>query len=285
MEEKLHWVECPRDAMQGMKNFIPTEQKIAYLNSLLNVGFDTLDIGSFVSAKAIPQMQDSLEVIRQVKWTGTKPEFLVIVANERGAEVAVNEERVDVIGFPLSVSETFQMRNTGGSIQEGFQRLEKIQALAAHHQKKLVIYLSMGFGNPYEEPYSPELLVDFSHNIAQHFNPQCIAISDTIGVGDPIIISNAFNALNAQFTSLQFSAHLHTTPHTAQEKILAAWEAGCRRFDSAIGGWGGCPMAKDDLTGNMPSEAIYSTLNQHIAALFSLEAFHQSQLLAQQIFV
>ncbi len=285
MEEKLHWVECPRDAMQGMKNFIPTEQKIAYLNSLLNVGFDTLDIGSFVSAKAIPQMQDSLEVIRQVKWTGTKPEFLVIVANERGAEVAVNEERVDVIGFPLSVSETFQLRNTGGSIQEGFQRLEKIQTLAAQHQKKLVIYLSMGFGNPYEEPYSPELLVDFSHNIAQHFNPQCIALSDTIGVGDPIIISNAFTALNAQFTSLQFSAHLHTTPQTAQEKILAAWEAGCRRFDSAIGGWGGCPMAKDDLTGNMPSEAIYSTLNQHIAALFSLEAFHQSQLLAQQIFV
>ncbi len=271
--------------MQGMKNFIPTEQKIAYLNSLLNVGFDTLDIGSFVSAKAIPQMQDSLEVIRQVKWTGTKPEFLVIVANERGAEVAVNEERVDVIGFPLSVSETFQLRNTGGSIQEGFQRLEKIQTLAAQHQKKLVIYLSMGFGNPYEEPYSPELLVDFSHNIAQHFNPQCIALSDTIGVGDPIIISNAFTALNAQFTSLQFSAHLHTTPHTAQEKILAAWEAGCRRFDSVIGGWGGCPMAKDDLTGNMPSEAIYATLNQHIAALFSLDAFQQSQLLAQQIFV
>lgn len=285
MEEKLHWVECPRDAMQGMKNFIPTEQKIAYLNSLLNVGFDTLDIGSFVSAKAIPQMQDSLEVIRQVKWTGTKPEFLVIVANERGAEVAVNEERVDVIGFPLSVSETFQLRNTGGSIQEGFQRLEKIQTLAAQHQKKLVIYLSMGFGNPYEEPYSPELLVDFSHNIAQHFNPQCIALSDTIGVGDPIIISNAFTALNAQFTSLQFSAHLHTTPQTAQEKILAAWESGCRRFDSAIGGWGGCPMAKDDLTGNMPSEAIYATLNQHIAALFSLDAFQQSQLLAQQIFV
>lgn len=271
--------------MQGMKEFIPTEQKIAYLNSLLKVGFDTLDIGSFVSAKAIPQMQDSLEVIRKVEWPGKKPEFLVIVANERGAEVAVNEERVDVIGFPLSVSETFQQRNTGGSIEEGFQRLEKIQSLAAQHQKKLVIYLSMGFGNPYDEPYSPELLVDFSYNIAQHFNPQCIALSDTIGVGDPLIISNAFNALNAQFTNLQFSAHLHTTPPTAHEKILAAWEAGCRRFDSAIGGWGGCPMAKDDLTGNMPSEAIYSALNHHIAASFSFEAFQQSQKMAQQIFV
>jgi hydroxymethylglutaryl-CoA lyase len=284
MEQKLHWVECPRDAMQGLSQIIPTEQKIAYINSLLEVGFDTIDIGSFVNPKAIPQMHDSLEVIRQVKWTGKKPEFLVIVANERGAETAVNEERVDVIGFPLSVSETFQQRNTGGSIADGFKRLENIQKLSDQHHKQLVIYLSMGFGNPYDEPFSPEMLIDFSNQIQQQFQPQCIALSDTIGAANPTLISDTFTALMSSFPGLQFSAHFHTTPQTANEKIIAAWQAGCRRFDSAIGGWGGCPMATDKLTGNMPSEAILQTLSPYITPAFSEENFGESKLLAQQLF-
>ena len=285
MQDRLHWVECPRDAMQGMSRFIPTEQKIQYINSLLDVGFDTIDIGSFVSPKAIPQMSDSLEVIRSVTWTKKKPEFLVIVANERGAETAVHEERVDVIGFPLSISETFQQRNTGASIDEAFQRLEKIQQLASAHKKQLVIYLSMGFGNPYEESYSPKILADFSSRIQNNFQPQCIALSDTIGSATPVLISEVFTQLNDRFSDLIFSAHLHTTPETAQEKLVAAWQAGCRRFDSAIGGWGGCPMAKDELTGNMPSEILASAMPSHLSADFDMPHFEEAKKIAQAIFL
>jgi hydroxymethylglutaryl-CoA lyase len=270
--------------MQGMIRFVPTEQKVQYINALLEVGYDTIDIGSFVSPKAIPQMSDSLEVIRQVTWSKKKPEFLVIVANERGGETAVAEEKVDVIGFPLSISETFQQRNTGSSINEAFHRLENIQKLADSHQKKLVIYLSMGFGNPYEEEYSPAILSQFSKQIKQHLQPQCIALSDTIGSATPALITDVFQTLNGDFSDLTFSAHLHTTPNTAEEKIIAAWNSGCRRFDSAIGGWGGCPMAKDDLTGNMPSEAILTTLASRISNEINMEAFEHSKQIAHTIF-
>ena len=284
MENQLHWVECPRDAMQGISEFIPTEKKISYINSLLNVGFSTLDIGSFVSPKAIPQMRDSLEVIRRVQWKKNKPEFLVIVANERGAEAAVQEERIDVLGFPLSISETFQQRNTGGGIEEGFQRLDKIQELVLKHNKKLVIYLSMGFGNPYNEPFSPEMLVEFSQKIDQRFQTQCIALSDTIGAAEPNIIESSFMQLTSAFPHLTFSAHFHTTPDMANQKLNAAWNGGCRRFDSAIGGWGGCPMAKDDLTGNMPSEAIIHTLGAYLPVDFEPTSFFEAQQMAQLIF-
>ncbi len=284
MEERIHWVECPRDAMQGMIRFVPTEQKIQYINSLLEVGYDTIDIGSFVSPKAIPQMRDSMEVIRQVTWSKKKPEFLVIVANERGGETAVTEERVDVIGFPLSISETFQQRNTGSSIKEAFHRLDNIQKLVDLHQKKLVIYLSMGFGNPYQEEYSPAILSEFSMQIKKYLQPQCIALSDTIGSATPALITEVFQQLSNDFSDLTFSAHLHTTPNTAAEKIMAAWSAGCRRFDSAIGGWGGCPMAKDELTGNLPSEAILTTLAHHLSDQIDTDAFEHSKQIAQTIF-
>lgn len=256
MSKSLHWVECPRDAMQGMQRMIDTHVKIDYINHLIDVGFETIDIGSFVSPKAIPQMRDTHEVINGVEWKDKKPEFLVIVANERGAEDACKESRVDVIGFPFSISETFQQRNTGSSISESWLRLKNIEEMAVSAGKKMVVYLSMGFGNPYGDPYSEDIVLDWSQKISESLQVQSIALSDTIGAATPEQIDRIFKSLTQHLPHVQLGAHLHATKLDAHDKLMAAWNAGCRRIDTAMGGWGGCPMAKTELTGNMPSEVL-----------------------------
>jgi hydroxymethylglutaryl-CoA lyase len=285
MSKSLHWVECPRDAMQGMQRMIDTHVKIDYINHLIAVGFETIDIGSFVSPKAIPQMKDTHEVINGVEWVGNKPEFLVIVANERGAEDACKEERVDVIGFPFSISETFQQRNTGSSIAESWTRLQNIEKMATSAGKKLVVYLSMGFGNPYGDPYSEDIVLDWTQKITAAFPVQSVALSDTIGAATPDQIHRIFTSLSAQLPDVQLGAHLHATQYEAHDKLMAAWNAGCRRIDTAMGGWGGCPMAKSDLTGNMPSEILrdfllkqethYNWKNFQSASDMTNNIFHQ----------
>ncbi len=256
MSKSLHWVECPRDAMQGMQRMIDTHVKIDYINHLIDVGFETIDIGSFVSPKAIPQMRDTHEVINGVEWKDKKPEFLVIVANERGAEDACKESRVDVIGFPFSISETFQQRNTGSSISESWLRLKNIEEMAVSAGKKMVVYLSMGFGNPYGDPYNEDIVLDWSQKISESLKVQSIALSDTIGAASPEQIDRIFKSLTQHLPHVQLGAHLHATKLDAHDKLMAAWNAGCRRIDTAMGGWGGCPMAKTELTGNMPSEVL-----------------------------
>ncbi len=256
MSKSLHWVECPRDAMQGMQRMIDTHVKIDYINHLIDVGFETIDIGSFVSPKAIPQMRDTHEVINGVEWKDKKPEFLVIVANERGAEDACKESRVDVIGFPFSISETFQQRNTGSSISESWLRLKNIEEMAVSAGKKMVVYLSMGFGNPYGDPYNEDIVLDWSQKISESLQVQSIALSDTIGAATPEQIDRIFKSLTRHLPHVQLGAHLHATKLDAHDKLMAAWNAGCRRIDTAMGGWGGCPMAKTELTGNMPSEVL-----------------------------
>jgi hydroxymethylglutaryl-CoA lyase len=242
--------------MQGMQRMIDTHVKIDYINHLIDVGFETIDIGSFVSPKAIPQMRDTHEVINGVEWKDKKPEFLVIVANERGAEDACKESRVDVIGFPFSISETFQQRNTGSSISESWLRLKNIEEMAVSAGKKMVVYLSMGFGNPYGDPYSEDIVLDWSQKISESLQVQSIALSDTIGAATPEQIDRIFKSLTQHLPHVQLGAHLHATKLDAHDKLMAAWNAGCRRIDTAMGGWGGCPMAKTELTGNMPSEVL-----------------------------
>ena len=251
--------ECPRDAMQGLTRFIPTTDKIRYLNSLLRVGFDTLDFGSFVSPKAVPQMRDTAEVLAGLDLTTTQTKLLAIVANRRGAEQAVSYEAIRYVGFPLSVSETFQQRNTNKSIQEAFSEVAVMQRLCQEADKELVVYLSMGFGNPYGDVYNPELVLDFAARLAtlaiRHIVP-----SDTVGTATPDAIETLFNHLADAFPHYSFGAHLHALPGEAPAKIRAAVQAGVRRIDGAIGGLGGCPMAADSLTGNLPTEEIVATL-------------------------
>ena len=235
----IHLVECPRDAMQGLKEFIPTADKVRYINQLLKVGFDTLDFGSFVSEKAIPQMRDTKEVLSQLDLSATKTKLLAIVANTRG---------------PFSISETFQQRNTNSSIEEALTRVAEIQDICVRSNKKLVVYISMGFGNPYGDSYSPEIASHWSNRLHSELGIDILALSDTIGIAQPALITELFTALIPALPNVTFGAHLHTTPDTWYEKVDAAYKAGCRRFDGALKGLGGCPMAKDDLTGNMPME-------------------------------
>ncbi len=284
MNDKLTWVECPRDAMQGIQRFIDTHQKIEYINQLIAVGFDTIDIGSFVSPKAIPQMRDTHEVINGVQWTGKKPEFLVIVANERGAEQACSEALVDVIGFPFSISETFQQRNTGSSIAESWTRLTNISSMAQAANKKLVVYLSMGFGNPYGDLYSTEIVLEWSKKIMSQMPIQALALSDTIGAATPTEITQIFEAFKIQLPDCPLGAHLHATPNDALPKLQAAWNAGCRRIDTAMGGWGGCPMAKSDLTGNMPSEVLRHWLEGKVSG-YDWTAFEKASEMTPRIFL
>ncbi|GAB3527940.1 hydroxymethylglutaryl-CoA lyase [Pontibacter brevis] len=248
-------IECPRDAMQGIKAFIPTEQKIAYINQLLKVGFDTIDFGSFVSPKAIPQMRDTAEVLANLELEETNSKLLAIVANVRGAEDAAQHREVAYLGFPLSVSETFQQRNTNKSIAEAMQQLARIQDICHKHGKILVTYISMGFGNPYNDPWGAETVIKFVEEL-HRLQVKIISLSDTIGVSDPANITYLFQHLIPSFQDIEFGAHLHTTPSTCQEKVEAAYQAGCRRFDGAVRGYGGCPMAKDELVGNMPTENL-----------------------------
>jgi hydroxymethylglutaryl-CoA lyase len=239
--------------MQGITTFIPTEKKIAYLNTLLKVGFSVLDFGSFVSPKAIPQMQDTAQVLEALDESST--ELLAIVANERGAQEALAYSRINYLGFPLSVSETFQRRNTRMSIGQALELVKTIQELCINAHKKLVVYLSMGFGNPYGDPWSPETVETFVEQLMPLEIP-IISLADTIGSAKPADIYALFNALIPRFPSVQFGAHFHVSPHDWQEKIERAWVAGCRRFDGALKGFGGCPYAKEDLVGNMATENI-----------------------------
>ncbi len=252
-------IECPRDAMQGISEFIPTELKINYINQLLQVGFDTIDFGSFVSPKAIPQLSDTAEVLDRLKLENTNSKLLAIIANTRGAESAVQYEQITYLGFPFSISETFQQRNTNKSIVEALNTLDEIQGLCVKHSKKLVAYISMGFGNPYGDPYDVDLIAKFT-DLLTTMEIKIISLADTIGVSTKENINYLYTNLIKDYPQVEFGAHLHSNPASAAEKIEAAYEAGCRRFDGAIRGYGGCPMAKDELVGNIATELIVSLL-------------------------
>lgn len=277
-------IECPRDALQGLEEFVPTNAKIAYINQLLKVGFDTIDFGSFVSPKAIPQLKDTAEVLQGLDLDNTTSKLLAIVANVRGAEQAVVHEEINYLGFPFSISETFQQRNTNKSIMEALNVLNEIQELCVKHNKELVTYISMGFGNPYGDAYAPEIVVQFTDVLAS-IGIKTISLSDTIGVSNPVNIQSIFTTLTKSHPSIEFGAHLHSNPHTAVEKIEAAYEAGCRRFDGAIKGYGGCPMAKDDLVGNLATETMLSVFKKKDVSLqLDMEAFNKSLLMAEEVF-
>ena len=255
--ESIKIIECPRDAMQGIKPFIPTERKVTYIQSLLRVGFDTIDFGSFVSPKAIPQMQDTAEVLAQLDLSQTTSKLLAIIANTQGAQAAATHKEIQYLGFPFSISENFQMRNTHKTIAESLVTLEEILNIADASNKEVVAYLSMGFGNPYGDPWNVEIVGEWTQKLST-MGVKILSLSDTIGSSTPEVISYLFSHLIPQYPSIEFGAHLHTTPDKWFEKIDAAYKAGCRRYDGAIQGFGGCPMAKDDLTGNMPTEKMLS---------------------------
>ncbi len=251
----LKIIECPRDAMQGLKEFIPTEVKAAYINQLLKAGFHTIDFGSFVSPKAIPQMRDTGEVVRRLDLDDSRSKLLAIVANQRGADDAVQFDEITYLGFPFSISETFQLRNTNATIEESLERVERIQNTCLQHGKQLVVYISMGFGNPYGDEWNVEIVQKWVDRLVA-MGIRILQLSDTIGVSNPANITYLFSNLIPHYEpqGVEIGAHLHTDPFTWEEKIRAAYQSGCRRFDGAIKGFGGCPMAKDDLVGNMPTE-------------------------------
>ncbi|NEV93771.1 hydroxymethylglutaryl-CoA lyase [Psychroflexus sp. YR1-1] len=253
-------IECPRDAMQGIKPFIPTDEKAKYIQSLLKCGFDTIDFGSFVSPKAIPQMQDTAEVLSMLDLSQTQSKLLAIVANTRGAEDASKFPVIDYLGYPFSISENFQMRNTHKTIAESVDVLKSILDIAQASDKSVVAYLSMGFGNPYGDPWSTDIVGEWTEKLAD-LGVKILSLSDTVGSSTPEVIEDLFSTLIPEYPNMEFGAHLHTTPDAWYEKIHAATQAGCRRFDGAIQGFGGCPMAKDDLTGNMQTEKMLSYFN------------------------
>jgi hydroxymethylglutaryl-CoA lyase len=255
--ETVKIIECPRDAMQGIKSFIPTANKVTYIQSLLRVGFDTIDFGSFVSPKTIPQMQDTAEVLAQLDLSQTQSKLLAIIANTQGAEAACNFPEIQYLGFPFSISENFQMRNTHKTISQSLVSLQEILNLAEAKNKQVVAYLSMGFGNPYGDPWNTEIVGEWTEKLAA-IGVKIVSLSDTIGSSTPEMISYLFSNLIPAYPKIEFGAHLHTTPDTWFEKIDAAYQAGCLRFDGAIQGFGGCPMATNHLTGNMPTEKLLS---------------------------
>ncbi|MBT8254756.1 MAG: hydroxymethylglutaryl-CoA lyase [Bacteroidia bacterium] len=262
MSESVKIIECPRDAMQGIKDFIPTEKKVQYLQALLRVGFDTVDFGSFVSPRAIPQMVDTAEVLAQLDLSKTTSKLLAIIANLRGAEYACKYEAIDYLGYPFSISENFQMRNTHKTIGQSVDILKAIIELASKSGKQVVAYLSMGFGNPYGDPWNVEIVADWTEKLHK-MGVKVLSLSDTIGSSDPKTIEYLFSNLIPQYPQIEFGAQLHTTPSKWFEKVDAAFHAGCRRFDGAIQGFGGCPMARDELTGNMPTEKLLSYFTTH----------------------
>jgi len=282
----LKIIECPRDAMQGIKSQIPTEKKVKYLNQLLSVGFDTLDFGSFVSPKAIPQMADTKEVLNQLNLSSTKTKLLAIVANERGASDASKFDEIDYLGFPFSISETFQKRNTNSGIDESLVRVENIASIADAANKKLVVYISMAFGNPYGEKWHPDIAARWSEKLSIDMGVKILALSDTIGSSDKKSIHDLFSTLIPELPSVEFGAHLHTTPESWKEKVESAYLAGCRRFDGAIKGYGGCPMAKDELTGNMPTENMLTYFSKNTDEILNIEEdkFAEAIEIASEIF-
>jgi len=277
-------IECPRDAMQGLADFIPTEQKVLYINKLLEVGFDTIDFGSFVSPKAIPQLRDTAEVLSQLNVTSSKSKLLAIVANTRGALEASEQEAISYLGFPLSISETFQQRNTKKSISEALNTIQEIQLICERKNKILVTYISMGFGNPYGDLYDVEVVEKFT-DILNSLEVKIISVADTIGVSRPEQITYLFKKLTENFPSIEFGVHLHSNPSTALEKIEAAYNSGCQRFDGAIKGFGGCPMAEDELVGNLATETVVMFLDSKGSTpKIDRKAFAEALSLANSIF-
>lgn len=281
----IRLVECPRDAMQGWKHFIPTGEKIRYINSLLKVGFDTIDFGSFVSPKAMPHMADTKEVIANLQLANTTSKLLAIVANERGAEDAVIYEQVSCLGFPFSISETFQKRNTNSSIAESFNRVEEIQNLCIKNSKQLVIYISMGFGNPYGDVYNEEIVLQWVDKMAA-MDIEVISLADTVGVASPEQVNTLLKAVIPKYSNTSIGVHLHSTSVNWKAKVDAALEAGCIRFDGALKGIGGCPMAKDELVGNMDTELMIPYFNElNLLRELDMEALRESSRIANEIFI
>jgi hydroxymethylglutaryl-CoA lyase len=285
MSQTIKLIECPRDAMQGIHDFIPTNLKAKYINALLKVGFDTIDFGSFVSAKAIPQLKDTAELVKKLDLTNTKSKLLAIIANTRGAQDACQFEEINYLGFPFSISETFQQRNTNSSIQESLVKVEEIQNLCAKHHKKAVIYLSMGFGNPYGDDYNLEILSHWTEKLID-LDVQILSLADTIGVSTPAKIKEIYPYLIQNFPSVEWGTHLHSTPQKSLEKIEAAFTSGCTRFDSAIKGFGGCPMAADSLTGNIATEQVINYLKETKQDLLINDtAFAHALSISNEVFV
>ncbi len=283
--DQLKLIECPRDAMQGIHEFIPTEQKITYINKLLKVGFDTIDVGSFVSPKAIPQMKDTADVIEGLDLDSTQSKLSVIVANRRGAHDAIKFDQVTYLGYPFSISETFQKRNTNASIEESLQRVADIQAIAIKNNKELLIYVSMAFGNPYGDIWNVEIVQQYVTKLVS-MGIKRFSLSDTIGVSTPESLEYLFSNLTSIFPDIYFNAHLHTTPDKWEEKVSAAYNHGCRSFDGAIKGYGGCPMAKDELTGNMPMEHMIAYFNENnIETRLNLTAFQDAMAYSGNVFL
>lgn len=282
LNKKIKIIECPRDAMQGIKEWIPTEAKAKYINQLLKVGFDTIDFGSFVSPKAIPQMRDTADVLSRLDLSDTSSQLLAIVANQRGARDAVQFDEIDFLGYPFSISETFQMRNTNSTIEESLHRVADIQSLAIKNSKQLMVYISMGFGNPYGDPWNVEIVEKWARQL-EAMGIRYLSLSDTIGVSTPESITYLFSNLIPALPEVEIGAHLHTTPTTWHEKIDAAYKAGCYRYDGAIKGYGGCPMAKDDLTGNMPTERLIEYFTDEGLEI-DHAAFGESMLMSGEVF-
>jgi len=278
-------IECPRDAMQGIKSFIPTDEKVSYIQALLKCGFDTVDFGSFVSPKAIPQMRDTAEVLSRLDLSETQSKLLAIVANTRGAEDASKFPEIDYLGYPFSISENFQMRNTHKTIAESVKVLKSILEIAQVSNKSVVAYLSMGFGNPYGDPWSTDIVGEWTEKLAD-LGVKVLSLSDTVGSSTPEVIEELFSSLIPKYPAMEFGAHLHTTPNAWYEKVHAAVKGGCQRFDGAIQGFGGCPMAKDDLTGNMQTEKILSYLNsKHIDNSIRMTSFESAYNKATDVFM
>jgi len=277
-------IECPRDAMQGLSGFIPTQSKISYINQLLKVGFDTVDFGSFVSPRAVPQMKDTADVLEGLDLDSSDSKLLAIIANLRGAREALAIGGIDYLGFPLSLSETFQQRNTNKSIKQAMLELEQIQSICIKQSVQLVTYLSMGFGNPYQDPYNPGIALEAVASLHQ-MGIEIISLADTIGVSDPENITQLFQALIPEYPSVEFGAHLHSTPATASEKIIAAYNSGCRRFDGAVMGFGGCPLADNHLVGNIATETLIACLgNIGVGINLDTKAFQKCLQMAHGIF-
>lgn len=282
---KINIVECPRDAMQGWKTFIPTNQKVKYLNSLLKIGFDTLDCGSFVSPKAIPQMADTKEVISKISLNGSKTKLSVIVANKRGAEEAASFDSVTYVGFPFSVSPTFQQRNTNSTMEESQRRVEEIQNICLKNDKELVIYLSMAFGNPYDDEYDEETILHWADEMVRR-NINVISLADTVGLADPDQVYFALNTLIYAYPQVEFGVHLHSTAVNRQQKIEAALAAGCKRFDGALKGIGGCPFAKDELVGNVNTEWMIEFFkSKNLLREIDEDALREALTFAEEIFI
>lgn len=285
MPSAMQITECPRDAMQGITGFIPTDIKASYINLLLQVGFDTIDFGSFVSAKAIPQMQDTAAVLEKLDLSSSRSKLLAIIANYRGAEEAAQHEQITYLGFPFSISETFQQRNTNVSIGEAFETVKRIKELSEGKGKDLLVYLSMGFGNPYGDEWSNEIVLRWAEKLIKE-GVQYISLADTIGIAAPEQISSLYTSLSTRFPATTFGVHLHSTPTTWREKIEAAFNSGCMRFDSALKGYGGCPMAKDELTGNIATENVVLYLqSQNIDLGLNLDKLREAMDYSGRVFL